>query len=179
MNHDCFFYSPVIFFIEDFFCKLKRNFGFLLHSLSNKCRLKMSMDQRVRHLGLLVITTWIGQRKWLLECKQVFHGSCARRKMHQIQWCVIFFYDDHFLQFLSECLLSHDPIHIIVLDKYMQWFVLWCLYSKPTLQTKNVDWGMEWLVCFSIAGENIYISLLGVWFLSNFFMQVYRIWKYH
>ncbi|KMZ68369.1 Beta-galactosidase [Zostera marina] len=51
--------------------------------------LKMSMDQKVRHLDLLVIVTWIGTGKWLLECKQVFHGSCARKRMPQIRHGVI------------------------------------------------------------------------------------------
>lgn len=46
----------------------------------------------------------------------------------------------YFSKILNQFLL------ILLADKYMQWFLLWCFYSQQAVQAYNVDWGLEWLV---------------------------------
>ena len=45
---------------------------------------------------------------------------------------------------------------VLLIDKHMQWLLLWCIPTQQTLQANNVDWGLEWMV-----------SLLCVFLLYN------------
>ena len=52
------------------------------------CRLRMSMGQKRKSLGLLASHTVTGRQRWPWDWTPVCRGWCASRKTHQIQWYV-------------------------------------------------------------------------------------------
>ena len=83
---------------------------------------------------------------------RTFHLSESNGLNIELSWGAIYFFDmcvrmplKHFI-----CLLSWK-------DQHLQWFLLWLLLSKQSLQTKDVDWSLDWLVnCLLLASTIIF-----------------------